>query len=591
MGPARLNLMPGLTLPPRAPDAAHVDGRVAHAGSRQISALLAILLLGCTGSSATPDAAGMTDAGAARGPRFTEVGREAGLVARQQSGAPCGDFTVRCAASQMTGGVAVGDVDGDGFDDVYLTRLDAPGLLMRNRGDGTFEDVTAAYGLDALAVASNGAAFADVDRDGDLDLYVTTFAEAPRPPLDRFVLLMREGDRFVDRTEARGAGVVSAADRSGFSVATGDYDRDGWVDLHVTEWEREGRAAPPHTRLLHNAAGDFVDVTREAGASVVNDACWERTGFCDVVAFASAFSDLDGDGWADLLVAADFGHSQLFWNLGDGTFVDGTAAAGVGLEENGMGSTVGDYDGDGDLDWFVTAIGDPDASCGAGSCTWGYSGNRLYRNEGDRTFTDVTDEAGVRVGGWGWGAAFFDHDNDGDLDLVMTNGIDLAIDTQDDRFNDDLMRFWDNVGDGRFVERSAEVGLTDGAPGKGLVVFDYDRDGDQDVLVVVTGGRPLLYRNDGGSDTPSLRVRLVARDSAPEGLGARVEVRVQDGGAAQVREMGSVSHFLGQSERVAHFGLGEGTTRVAEVRVRWPSGRASVLRDVAPGALTVEEPE
>ena len=161
---------------------------------------------------------------------------------------------------------------------------------------------------------------------------------------------------------------------------------------------------------------------------------------------------MDDDGWPDLLVASDFGTSRLFWNDGDGTFTDGTPAAGVGRRER-HGDPVGDFDGDGRPDWFIPpAIFDPDHACPAPMfpcCHWGYSGNRLFRNLGGRQFEDATDAAGVRDGYWGWGAAFLDYDNDADLDLVMTNGIDLPYLNEQmteatDRFRQDPMRVWRN---------------------------------------------------------------------------------------------------------------------------------------------------
>ena len=177
------------------------------------------------------------------------------------------------------------------------------------------------------------------------------------------------------------------------------------LDIFTSEWRtlwQTNDNGPTHARLLHNRGaeqpGYFDDVTTEAGVSV--DLLHPHGDF----ALSPRFSDLDGDGWPDLTIASDFLTSRLFWNNGDGTFTDGTREASVGTDQAGMGSTIGDYDGDGDLDWFVTAISDhryPDR------------GNRLYRNEGQREFSDQTDAVGVRDGQWGWGTSFLDYDNDG----------------------------------------------------------------------------------------------------------------------------------------------------------------------------------
>ncbi len=536
-------------------------------------------------------------AGAAGAVQFTDVTVAAGVDYVQQSVRPRGECLFGsgfgCEPERMTGGAAVGDVDGDGWVDLFVTRLDASDLLFRNRGDGTFEDWSAQAGFASHVRRSNGALFADIDNDGDLDLYVTTLAEA------QFDLFINDGTgNFSEDAVARNAAILSNVDRMGFSIAAGDYDRDGFLDLHVNEWRGPGNypdGSTPHTRLLRNRGaqnpGHFEDVTVQAG--VLHDTsedCIDATGRCFSYAFSSVFSDLDGDGWPDLAMASDFGDSRLFWNNGDGTFSDGTADAHVATDENGMGSTLGDFDGDGDLDWFVTSIFDPDFTCDTQGCGWGYSGNRLYRNDGNRSFSDATDAAGVRIGHWGWGAAFFDPDNDGDLDLAMTNGVDFPT-PKDDAFADDPMRYWENDGAGQMSEISGAVGLADTASGKGLLVFDYDRDGDQDLFIANNGGAPRLYRNDGGNLGSWLRVELEGVESNRQGLGARIYVQKTPGSEFVLRELGTDSHFLGNGERVAHFGLGNTTQPIAKVRIEWPSGRVQELDDVSRnGTLWVREP-
>jgi len=531
---------------------------------------------------------------------FTDVTEQAGVAyAQYVSADPLTCLTspsfFSCEIEWMTGGAAVADVDGDGWPDLYVTRLDAHDLLFRNNGDGTFEDVTASAGLAGFELQSNGARFADVDRDGDPDLYVTTVGLGEDPTNGRFYLFVNDGTgQFTEEAVAHGAHVPSSLDRAGYGIAVGDYDRDGWVDIYTTDWRGPTLFdSLPHARLLRNrgfeAPGHFEDVTQAAGVLVdQSPGCLQGLTGCETRSFAPAFVDLDADGWPDLAIASDFGTSALFWNDGDGTFTDGTAAAGVGTDENGMGSTFGDYDGDGDLDWFVTSIFDPDAICETGPCNWDTSGNRLYRNEGDRAFTDATDAAGVRDAGWGWGTVFFDADNDGDLDLVATNGVDFPFTPMEAPFEQTPMRFWENDGTGGMTEISAAVGLTDTGSGKGLLTFDYDRDGDLDLFVVNNGTGGILYRNDGGNANDWLRVRVGGRRSEIEGRGARIEVTPTPGGPTQVREVGAGSHFLGQSERIAHFGLGPGPGGpVHEVHVRWPSGETRTWNEVPRNDLLV----
>jgi hypothetical protein len=519
---------------------------------------------------------------------FVDVADQAGLDHVQGPRATrlgCEDFPEqKCpfTSVHLSGGAAAGDFDRDGWIDLYMTRLDAPGILYRNRGDGRFEDVTDRHGLADALPGSNGAGFADLDNDGDLDLYVTNLLAT------RFELFINQGERFVEDGVARGAAVSTPFRHHGFGVSFGDYDRDGYLDLHTTEWVQlpDGVDAENHARLLRNrgpeAPAFFEDVTLAAGVDLLAGPRGTRT------SFTSSFHDLDGDTWPELLVVADFNTSRLFWNDGSGGFLDGTSFSGVGTDLNGMGSALGDYDGDGDTDWFITAIYDPDYRCDNVSCGWGTTGNRLYRNDGARSFADATDSAGVRDGGWGWGTAFFDPDNDGDLDLVMTNGVDFPND-EARLFRSDATRLWRNDGVAAMREAAADVGIDDRGDGRGLLVFDHDQDGDQDLLIVEHEGRPRLYRNDGGDQHAWLRVRLRGNASNRDGLGARVLLRRRAGEAPLLREVVGGNHFLGQSEAVAHFGLGRFEGRVFELRVEWPSGRTQILHDLPARRVHVVE--
>jgi enediyne biosynthesis protein E4 len=506
-----------------------------------------------------------------------------------------------CVSERMSGGVAVGDFDGDGLDDLYLTHLDGPDGLYRNVGDGTFEDVTRRAGLARFDLRSNGAGWADLDNDGHQDLVVTTMTE------DRFYLFMNDGDgTFTEDAEARGVALATDHQRGGYSVAFGDYDLDGYTDIHFTEWLDPNAHENPsysHARLLRNRGEDqpgyFDDVTEEAGVSLGTTVV-DSTGLSEhvvpVFSFASALVDLDGDTWPDLIVAADYGITQLFWNNGDGTFTEGTEEAGIGSEGNAMGLAIGDVDRDGDLDLFITAIFGRATACQGRPCPEGLTGNRLYINEGDRTFTERQDEAGVVDGAWGWGAAFADVDNDGHLDLTMTNGIDINIDAEFTALHGPYRltekRLWLNRGDGTFRDATAASGIDTEEPGTGLAVLDVAGDGALDIVMVHTARRPTLWRNQGESGHGWLRVDVEGSDSNRDAIGAVVEVVVADGDEPQVRHVGINSHFIGQSERTVHVGLGEHDGPVAEVRVTFPAtGREVVETEVAPNqTLRVVEP-
>jgi hypothetical protein len=492
------------------------------------------------------------------------------------------------APPEPTGGGAVGDCDGDGRPDVYLTggRHDT---LYRNRGDGTFEDVTVAAGL-GLSRGTRGAAFGDVDGDGDLDLFVTGWTHA------RHFLYVNDGScEFTEEAEARGVDVDTAA--FGRSASFGDYDRDGYLDLFVTELGASvlNPTVPPLvSHLFHNRGatqpGYFDDVTVAAGVALDAIAGTQDGTF----PFTPIFSDFDADGWADLAVVSDFAESRLFWNARNGRFVDGTVAAGVGTDEHGMGGVAGDFDGDGRIDLFVTSIfvaGNPRGT-----------GNRLYRNLGSRQFADVTESAGVREGYWGWGTDAFDYDNDGDLDIVQTNGAGSGDDPfvgpelgpiDRSQFVDDPVRLWRNDGSAVFTEVSAASGLIDDGFGYGLLTFDYDADGDLDVLLLHDCcAPPKLFRNDGGNAGGWLDVELEGRCSQRQGVGAVVSVTRRGSAAPLVREMSASSTYLAQNGTTRlHFGLGTPAASVKSVHVRWPSGAEQTVRRLpASSVVRIAEP-
>ncbi|MEM9558379.1 MAG: CRTAC1 family protein [Acidobacteriota bacterium] len=463
----------------------------------------------------------------------------------------------------ICGGVAAGDADGDGWIDLYLVGGElGANALYRNRGDGGFDDVTVAAGVAVEGVLGCGPSFVDLEGDGDDDLVVLTVAGAPR----------HQGQPAVQRPEAvpkvfcnRGDGSFDPPTDGGFttydptySAAFGDVDGDGDLDAVTTSWRY-----PSLSMIWSNdGAGLMADAT---AASLVG-------GLLDMppYSFTPNLVDLEGDGDLDLLIAGDFGGSRVLEGQGDGTFVDVTGPEIT--DENGMGATVGDIDNDGDPDWLVTSIWDPDGDSTGGN--WGITGNRLYRNRGDGRFDDVTDAAGVREGYWGWGACFADFDNDGDLDLFHVNGFPAAGASE---FHADPSRLFLNRGDGTFVESSAAVGFDDVGQGRGVVCFDYDRDGDLDVFVAQNAEPSRLYRNDLPAGSHWLQVRLAGEAPNPAGIGARIEV--ETGGVTQTRWLQAGSHFVSQNPVEAHFGLGDAAT-VERLRVTWPDGRACVRLQV-----------
>ncbi len=334
-------------------------------------------------------------------------------------------------------GVAVADVDGDGCEDVFLAGS-PDAVLYRNHCDGTFSDVTAASGLPhPYPATASGAVFFDYDNDGWPDLFVAAARGGDR------LFHNTGGGHFVDVSAA--AGIPPG--RWGSMAAVADFDRDGFLDLYVVRMGDQEATVPrpnyaatngvPSTLYRNNGDGTFTDVTRHARVG--------NTGW----GMAAAWADYDGDGWPDLYVANEFGANALYHNERDGTFSERAATAGVVDGGAGMGVAWGDVDGDGTLDLFVSnmhansawALFHPDFPA---PIPWFYRllgfftdevqrrsddiidrltrGSTLYRNNGDGTFTDVSDAAGVRDAQWGWSAEFLDYDNDGRLDLYAVNG-------------------------------------------------------------------------------------------------------------------------------------------------------------------------
>ena len=267
--------------------------------------LLGILLVvaGCGSSGGDPPIVVEPPPPPPAPPVFEDVAAAAGVLYLQHAPRVPPDcmltvdeFTLFCQSDRMTGGAAVGDVDGDDDLDLFVTRLDAPDILFRNNGDGTFEDGSTDAGFDLFDLQSNAAVFADIDNDGDPDLYVTVVGNAGDPVNNRNYLFINDGNgTFSEEAVSRGADIASGNYHRSFSAAFGDFDKDGWLDLHVTEW---GPPNPSHSRLLRNlgdtSPGFYDDVTIAAGAALEG-----------VFGFGTTFTDLDQDGWPDLAVAGD----------------------------------------------------------------------------------------------------------------------------------------------------------------------------------------------------------------------------------------------------------------------------------------------
>jgi len=544
-----------------------------------LSSLLAVIA--CAPPSETPTA-GPTEA--AEEPcaiRFADVTDDAGVDflhfdSRREALLP----------EDNGSGVAFGDYDNDGYDDLYgvnlagpalmdreeLEATRSPGRLFHNEGDGTFRDVTESSGLRHVGW-DQGALWVDLDDDGWLDLVLTG--------LDEVRLFTNSGDgTFEDTSEAAGLGPVTCA---ATGLTAGDFDRDGDLDLYIPcyvdfPWDRVatraivgGRPAtmttpanyPPQPNLLfvNDGQGRFAEAAAAAGVA-------DETGR----GLQSVFVDLDDDGWLDLYVANDQSFDRLFRNLGDGTFRDEAASAGTRDPRAGMGVGVGDYDLDGRLDLFLTH--------------WVGEENALYRNlsaDGFMLFEDLTFEEGLGPAdpAWvSWGVGFFDFDRDRDLDLFMVNGSTIEDEWTLEVLTDPKMipqrsRIYERR-DGAFHDTSECAGpfFEELLVGRTAAFADYDRDGRPDAAVAVHNGRLRLLRNESEPRGHWLEVELVGAAPNRWAVGARVTVTVGD--TALVRHRIAGEGYLSQSSAALPFGLGDATEAV-RVEVRWPSGTVSEL--------------
>ena len=511
-------------------------------------------------------------------PRFVDVAAELGLSKIHSGGGLDKEYIVEAKG----GGAAVLDFDDDGDLDIYWVNgaaLDTPrqgngNALYRNDGSG-FTDVAHSAGVAGQGWGM-GAVSADYDNDGDSDLYITSLQEN--------ILYRNDGNadrQFVD--VAAVAAVATSRWSTGAAVA--DCDLDGDLDLYVANYLEFDRAAYPPLGAQWKAVDVFVG---PKGLAAAPDAFYRNEGdgtFADATFHARLahpspgyglgvlFVDYDLDGYPDLFVANDSSPNFLYHNRGDGRFTDRSIPANIaygasGQIQAGMGVAWGDYDNDGDSDILVSH----------------FEGeyNTLYRNDGDGRFTDISSTAGLVESSKlyvGFGANFFDCDNDADLDLFVANGhvypqIDKAGSGSTYAQPDHL---YTNNNDGTFHLLPTTMLANPAQVSRSSSVLDYDNDGDLDLFVTHLNGRPSLLRNDGGRGQHWLGIILIGKQSNKDGIGARVRIVTE--GRTQFRDAIRGSSFLSSEDPRLHFGLGY-TQRVDTLEVRWPSGGVQRLTDL-----------
>ncbi len=539
-------------------------------------------------------------------------------------------------------GLAVGDFDGDGLDDLYVCQAAGlPNRLYRNRGDGTLEDVTEKAGVGVLD-ATSSALFADLTNNGRKDLIVVRTAG----PL----LFVNRGDgTFTPKPDAF---QFARASKGTFTAAAiADYDRDGLLDVYfclysyyqgLSEYQfprpyYDAQNGPPNF-LFHNR-GDhsFEDVTVSSGMDANNNR----------YSFACGWNDFDKDGWPDLYVVNDFGRKNLYRNRGDGTFEDISAKAGV--EDPGAGMSVCwmDYDNDSFDDLYVanmwTAAGrrvsaqKPFLPGAAESVRGVYrkhaNGNSLFHNsDGEGTFRDVTEESGTRLGRWAWSSDAWDFDHDGFADLYVTNGFVSGPETEGAGKADLSSFFWRQViarslaqggsgtdyedawsaineflrsdyswsghernngyinnHDGTFTEAAGVLGLDLIEDSRTFALLDLDGDGRLEVVLKNRNAPQLRVLCNGMEPLPpSIMFVLRGTKSNRDAIGAVVELTTPTGRQRKTAAAGS--GFLAQHTLALHFGLGTAAGQGLRATVTWPSGAVQTFEHLSPGhRIEIEE--
>ena len=519
--------------------------------------------------------------------QFVDVTKESGITFKHVNGESGRLYYLETMGS----GAAFLDYDNDGALDLYIVNsaplpgfvTDTPptNVLYRNDGNGGFTDVTAEVGVGDTGYGM-GCVAADYDNDGAQDLYVTNFGAN--------VLYRNNGDgTFRDVTEEAGVG---GGEKWSSSCAFVDYNHDGYLDLYVVnyldyevakdgewyDWRGQRIYSNPRvyegvsdTLYRNNGDGTFTDVTRRAG--VHNESGKGLGVVC---------RDYDNDGRIDIYVANDTTPNFLYYNSGDGTFMELGAIAGVaynedGVAEGGMGVDFGDYNNDGFLDIFVT--------------NFSRETNTLYRNNSDGILTDVTyiahlgDATFLKLG---FGTKFFDSDNDGHLDIFVANGhvystVELSSDTLEYAQTDQLFL---NTGESSFVDVSEGAGayFSMKRVSRGAAFGDYDNDGDTDIFVVNLNQEAVLLRNDGGNRNNWLMIKTVGTNSNRDGIGARIKVVIRS--HAKIREVQAGASYLSGHDLRLIFGLGA-ETKAEEVKIIWSSGLEQTLANVEANQLLV----
>ncbi|MBE2212895.1 MAG: VCBS repeat-containing protein [Opitutaceae bacterium] len=577
------------------------------------AAFAGVLLLGCLGHAVEEASVQSTPLAPRSGPRgatlfATMPAGQTGIVAANSFGDPrmWTELYQELTFGALGTGVAVADYDGDGRADIFVVSKTDDCRLFRNLGGWRFEDVTARSGISAVDTPTDpaaptirpwrqGATFADIDNDGDLDLFVTRFG-APN-----WLFVNRGDGTFREEAAARGLALSDASAAAAFA----DYDRDGWLDLYVQTNMLSATGAPagqPDRLYRNRGDGFFTDVTARAG--IAGETCGHSV----------LWWDFDEDGWPDLHLANDYAvPNRLYRNNGDGTFTDVLDAHFPLQAYYAMGSDIGDADGDGRLDLFVADMmptsHERDQRGMAASRALNkenredspaapqYMRNVLLLATGTPRFLEAAWLAGLPATDWTWSVRFEDLDEDGRVDLHVTNGmrreyhnVDILqriMGSESLQAQRGIMRdspamaetnfAFRNLGDLRLESVGRAWGLDQAGVSFGTAFGDLDGDGDLDLIFANHEAGPTVLRND---NDRGHHVLFALRGTRSNRLGIGATVRLETEAGTQVRTLLSSRGYLSSSEPVLHFGLGEAAA-IRRVTVSWPSGHTQVLQNLA----------
>jgi len=528
-------------------------------------------------------------------PYFTDVSKKANAAVRHHP--PVFDSKLDHIMEMVAAGAAgaaIGDYNGDGWEDIFINdpHPGKPNYLLKNNGGMNFTNVAHEAGVanlnDKNQVSTTGLFF-DYDGDGWQDLLVVRLGQS-------LLFKNQQNDTFVDVTKQ--AGINKRA--NSLSAIAFDYNGDGFLDIYFGNYFRDINMFQLNTdKVLHdswetsrngganvfyhnNGNGTFTEKTKEVG---LEDTGWTM---------AIAHGDYDNDGWQDIYIANDYGPDKLFRNTGKGSFEDVTDRA-IGVDtKKGMNAEFGDFDNDGDLDIFVTNVTEK----------FLYECNMFWLNNGNGTFTDVSEELNTCDTGWGWGGKFFDYDNDGYLDLYVANGffkgqgkgnyLDILLpalwETGENPSNPAVWPPLNGMGiagleknqlftnvQGKTFVREEKGGVDVPKDSRGVYTVDFNNDGLVDLFVTNQDDETILFQNQVRNDNHWAIIDLVGKSPNTDAVGARIKIKI--GRKTMMREVNSGNGFAGGSSKRQHFGLGK-YSEIEEMYIRWPNGEEQSFRSI-----------